>query len=160
MRERPVIAAMLDTGDSFLHLEKQEIKEETAIELGYRDTRDVQSYSNYINEALQVGTEEHLPNYHTVAEKLLEEPDLLYEQGLLRPETENQVKKHRELLKETAERPLTSSELGSITLTAMKDTQKFPQRAIDKEELLDRLYVGLYSTEEISASLPRDEPIA
>lgn len=160
MRERPVIAAMLDTGDSFLHLERQEISEETVRELGYRDTTDIQAYNDYMDAALRSRTEEHLPNYHSVAETLVEQPSLLYEQDLLRPETEQQADSRMEELRGTAGRSLNAPELEAITQKAMKDTQAFPRRAIDKEELLDRLHIGLYSGEKAPASASRYEPVA
>ena len=140
MGQRPVIAAMLDTGDSFLHLEKQQINMETAEELDY--TTGKTGYSEYIEKALQTG--ERLPNYHSVAEKLIEEPSIIYENSLLRPEAEKQVEEGLKLLKTNRDRSLESSEIEGVVSTAMKETEAFPQKAIDKEELLDRMYMEVY----------------
>lgn len=140
MGKRPVIAAMLDTGDSFLHLEKQQIDMETAEELDY--TTGKTGYSEYIEKALQTG--ERLPNYHSVAEKLIEEPSIIYENSLLRPEAEKQVEEGLKLLKTNRDRSLESSEIEGVVSTAMKETEAFPRKAIDKEELLDRMYMEVY----------------
>jgi len=140
MGQRPVIAAMLDTGDSFLHLEQQQIDMETAEELDY--TTGKTGYSEYIEKALQTG--ERLPNYHSVAEKLIEEPSIIYENSLLRPEAEKQVEEGLKLLKTNRDRSLESSEIEGVVSTAMKETEAFPRKAIDKEELLDRMYMEVY----------------
>lgn len=154
MGQRPVIAAMLDTGDSFLHLEKQQIDMETAEELDY--TTGKTGYSEYIEKALQTG--ERLPNYHSVAEKLIEEPSIIYENSLLRPEAEKQVDQGLKVLEANRERPLNDSEIEAVVSTAMKDTEAFPRKAIDKEELLDRMYMEVYVEDRPSTDID-SEPV-
>ena len=154
MGQRPVIAAMLDTGDSFLHLEQQQIDMETAEELDY--TTGKTGYSEYIEKALQTG--ERLPNYHSVAEKLIEEPSIIYENSLLRPEAEKQVDQGLKVLEANRERPLNDSEIEAVVSTAMKDTEAFPRKAIDKEELLDRMYMEVYVEDRPSTDID-SEPV-
>lgn len=154
MRQRPVIAALLDTGDSFLHLEQQQIDMETAEELDYSSGR--KGYGEYVEKALQTG--EKLPNYHSVAEKLAEDPSIVYENDLLRPEAENQVEQGLRILERNRDRPLNDSEIEAVVSTAMKETEAFPRRAIDKEELLDRMYMEIY-VEDGPSSLVGDEPV-
>ena len=149
-----MIAAMLDTGDSFLHLEKQQIDMETAEELDY--TTGKTGYSEYIEKALQTG--ERLPNYHSVAEKLIEEPSIIYENSLLRPEAEKQVDQGLKVLEANRERPLNDSEIEAVVSTAMKDTEAFPRKAIDKEELLDRMYMEVYVEDRPSTDIG-SEPV-
>ena len=135
-----MIAAILDTGDSFLHLEQQQIDMETAEELDYSTGKT--SYGEYVEKALKTG--ERLPNYHSVAEKLVEEPSIIYENGLLRPEAEKQVDQGLKVLEANRDRSLNDSEIEAVVSTAMKDTETFPRRAIDNEELLDRMYMEAY----------------
>ena len=154
MGQRPVIAAMLDTGDSFLHLEQQQIDMETAEELDY--TTGKTGHSEYIEKALHTG--ERLPNYHSVAEKLTEEPSIIYENSLLRPKAEKQVDQGLKVLEANRERPLNDSEIEAVVSTAMKDTEAFPRKAIDKEKLLDQMYMEVYVDENPSSQVG-SEPV-
>ena len=151
MDQRPLIAALLETGDSFLHLEQQEISPGTAQEL---ETDRRISYSEYVEQALQTG--EKLPNYHSIAEKLAENPSILYENNLLRPEASKQIDESLQILGANVDRSLNHGEIKSVIKTAMKDTEAFPRKAIDKEKLVERLYIDIYAE---NNSKVYDEPI-
>lgn len=131
------VTALLEKGDSFLHLEQAAVDEETASEIGGR-----QNYRDYREEIKAI--DEKLPNYHTAARKLMQKPFRLYREELLRPEAAEEAARNLEALRETAERPLSENEKASIVRTAMNETESFPRRAIDKGELLDRMYVDVY----------------
>ena len=143
MSEGPVIAAMLETGDSFLHLEGQEINEETAEKLGYRPEKTVE-YDEYVSKALDSSIDQDMINYHTLAQRLIEEPQILYEENLLRPETYEQVEKHLDLLRSNRDRSLNISEIQAVINTTMDEANPFPRKAIDKEKLLENIYIGVY----------------
>jgi hypothetical protein len=132
------VAAILETGDSFLHLENEKIDEETAKEIGGRQT-----YREYRRKAESLDSD-GLPNYHTSARELMQKPFQLYREELLRPEALEKASRSLEALREITERPLNENERASIVRTAMKETEPFPRRAIDKGELLDRMYVDVY----------------
>lgn len=143
MSEGPVIAAMLETGDSFLHLEGQEINEETAEKLGYRPEKTVE-YDEYVSKALDSSIDQDMINYHTLAQRLIEEPQILYEENLLRPETYEQVEKHLDLLRSNRDRSLNLSEIQAVINTTMDEANPFQRKAIDKEKLLENIYIGVY----------------
>ena len=154
MGKRPVIAALLDTGDSFLHLEQQEIDMDTAEELDY--TSGKTGYSEYVEKALRTG--EKLPNYHSVAEKLLEDPSITYRNDLLRPEARRQTEEGLKILEANRDRSLNHSEIEAVVSTAMKDTEAFPRKAIDKGEVLENLYIEVY-VDERPSNIVDEEPL-
>jgi len=154
MSQRPVIAALLDTGDSFLHLEQQKTDTETAEGLGYSEGKI--RYSEYVEKALQTG--EQVPNYHSVAEKLVENPSILYENDLLRDEAMRQIDEGLQVLAANRDRSLNDAEVEAVVTTAMNDTEAFPRRAIDKGEVVDNLYIEVYSDER-PGYVDQDEPI-
>lgn len=153
MREGYVIAAMLDTGDSFLHLQKQDIDTETAEKLDYNPGK--KGYEEYVEKALETG--ETLPNYHSLTEKLMEEPSLLYENNLLRHDAEKQIDQGLKMLEANRERSLNDAELNAVVSTAMKDTEVFPRKAIDKGKVLENLNIEVYVDN--SSSFLGDEPL-
>jgi hypothetical protein len=141
-------AAILETGDSFLHLESTEVNQETTEDIDGRE-----QYSDYRKKAQ--GLEEKVPDYFTAAETLMENPFILYHEELLRPEAYSEAEKNLEALKQTAGRKLSDSEKDSVVKTAMKETEAFPRKAIDKEELVDRLYIDVYDERPDSLKLRR-----
>ncbi|PSH00586.1 MAG: hypothetical protein BRC30_02775 [Nanohaloarchaea archaeon SW_7_46_7] len=139
MDRRPLITALLETGNSFLHLEQQEISPETAQEL---ETGRRISYSEYVEQALQTG--EKLPNYHSITEKLAENSSILYENNLLRPEASKQVSESLKILDGNVDRSLNHGEIEAVVTTAM-NSEAFPRKAIDKEKLVEKLYIDIYA---------------
>lgn len=131
-------AAVLETGDSFLHLETTEVSEDTTIE----EMEGREQYSDYRQKAQ--GLEQDVPDYFSAAETLMDNPFTLYSEELLRDEAYREAERNLEALRQTAGRELSESEKDSVVLTAMKETESFPRKAIDKGELVDRLYIDVY----------------
>ena len=136
MTGRPVAVALLETGDSFLFLEKQRISHELADEIDGKV-----SYSSYRDKAIDKGVTR--PNYYSIAEELMEDQVTLYREGLLRSGIEEQVDKNLEILESKRDRELHYSELEAVISTAIKDEEMGSRMAIDREELTSRIKVGL-----------------
>ena len=136
MTGRPVAVALLETGDSFLFLEKQRISHELADEIDGKV-----SYSSYRDKAIDKGVTR--PNYYSIAEELMEDQVTLYREGLLRSGIEEQVDKNLEILESKRDRELHYSEVEAVISTAIKDEEMGSRMAIDREELTSRIKVGL-----------------
>lgn len=136
MTGRPVAVALLETGDSFLFLEKQRISHELADEIDGKV-----SYSSYRDKAIDKGVSR--PNYYSIAEELMEDQVMLYKEGLLRSGIEERVEKNLEILDSKRDRELHYSEVEAVISTAMKHEDSTPRMAIDREKLTSRIKVKL-----------------
>lgn len=145
MGEEPVIASLLETEEG-LELLNHHVLEDTP-DTGYGER---QAYRQFRNKTLGKRRKTDLPGYIDSANQLTEQPLEAYRQGLLKPEVAEEIDRHLNLLRENRERTLNLSEKEAVVSTAMKE-QVVPRQALDKEELLDRMYIAVYSS---AAELP------
>ncbi len=140
------IAAVLDRGEGF------ELMDATQAE-GIEDLlRGLESYDSYRETLRAVPEDVNAPDYFSAAEEAVRmierEPMEMYREGLLRPEVEERIEEHQALLRSNRDRELEEDEKSAIATTAVNE-EAFTRRALDKEEFLDRLYIGMYDAEDL-----------
>ncbi|MFB6175428.1 MAG: hypothetical protein ABEJ87_05685 [Candidatus Nanohalobium sp.] len=140
------VAAVLERGDRF------ELMDAAPAE-GVEDLmKGLESYENYREVLRAVPEDVEAPDYFSAAEKAVRmiehEPMEMYMEGLLRPEVEERIEEQQALLRNNRDRELEEDEKSAIATTAVNE-EAFPRRALDKEEFLDRLYIGTYDVEDL-----------
>jgi len=143
MRDKPSITAILETGETGIPIEQETLTQKQAQTLGYRP----QNYREFTEKALENNIFD-VPNYHTVADKLLETPSLLYEQELIQEQVKNEIDRHLDLLRENRDRTLNKSEMDAVISTSLNE-RIAPKRSLDKQEIIDRLYMNVYRESDI-----------
>ncbi|MFB6114716.1 MAG: hypothetical protein ABEK04_00345 [Candidatus Nanohalobium sp.] len=148
MGNKPVIAAVLESEEGLKLLDHEILSPKEATDLGYgrNSLEDRETYREYRDRRLETGAGSELFDYHSLAQELISDPLFLYDEGLLEDEVYENAAKDIHFLDANRDRPLNRSELEAVVSTAMKEEDFFPKKALDKEEFVDRVYVGLYSS--------------
>lgn len=146
MTDRPVITALLESDEGLKVLDHQVLSPTELTELGYggEDIGGLEGYEDYRERRENHSSEADSIDYHSVVDEIIDEYILLYEEGLLEEEIETRAQADTRFLASNRDRSLNDSEIGAVVSTAMKKEDFFPKKALDKEEIVDRLYVGLY----------------
>lgn len=148
MADRPVLTALLESDEGLQVLDHEVLSPGEASSLGYtgEDIGTLEEYEDYRQRRELFSPEADSIDYHRVVDEIIDEYIFLYEEGLLEEDIETRADADMRFLASNRERSLNDSEIGAVVSTAMKKDGFFPKKAVDKEELVDRLYVGLYSS--------------